>query len=165
MKFYITGTPGCGKSTLSIGLKKALGLSDIYEIKELLIRFNLLEEYEPDRDTTVFNADLATQTIQNYLKEKDNFILVGPCLPIDEFDFSYIIVLTCSLRAVLEERLAKRGYKKSKIEDNLEAELLGEILGEALDFFSEKAEILVYDSCKKSPEELIIDIKQSLELS
>ncbi len=163
MKFYITGTPGCGKSTLSSALNRSLGNFDVYEIKDLLIKFNLLEEYEPDRDTTVFDDVLAVETIQNFLKGKDNFILVGPCIHFKEIDFSCIIVVTCSLKALLEERLAKRGYKKSKIQDNLEAELVGEILGEAMDFFSEKYKLLVLDSCKNSPDELIVKIKKFLE--
>lgn len=165
MKFFITGTPGTGKSTLSLELKNKLNkFLDIFEIKELLIKYDLLEEYEPERDTTVFDDDSAIKTIQNFLKEKDNFILVGPCLPFDAIDFTCIIVLTCSLKGALEERLAKRGYKKSKIQDNIEAELFGEILGEAMDFFSEKYKILVLDSCIKTPEELIIDVKQFLAL-
>lgn len=169
MKFFITGTPGTGKSTLSVALSKALskGLSsyEIYEIKELLIKYDLLEEYEPERDTTVFDDDLATQTIQTFLKTKENFILVGPSLPFTEIDFSCIIVLICSLKAVLEERLSKRGYKKSKIQDNIDAELVGEILGEVMDYFPDEKNILVLDSCKNSLEQLVSNIENFLRIS
>lgn len=168
MKFFITGTPGTGKSTLSVVLSKALqkdlGSCDIYEIKELLIKYDLLEEYEPERDTTVFDDVLATQTIQNFLKEKDNYILAGPCLPLNELDFSCIIVLTCSLKAVLEGRLSQRGYRESKIQENLEAELVGEILGEVMDYFTDNKNILILDSCKNTPDQLINNIKQFLNL-
>ena len=54
MKLFITGTPGTGKSTLSLALKEELNYLEIFEIKELLIKFNLLEEYEKERDTTIF---------------------------------------------------------------------------------------------------------------
>ena len=59
------------------------------------------------------------------------------------------------MKNVLEERLAKRSYKISKIKENVEAELVGEVLGETLDLFSKKSKVLVLDSCKLSVQELI----------
>ncbi len=162
MKLFITGTPGTGKSTLSLALKEELNYLEIFEIKELLIKFNLLEEYEKERDTTIFDGLLAKNTIQNFLKLKDNYVLVGPVLPFDEIEFTHIIVLTCSLKLVLEERLKKRKYKKSKIEENLEAELLGVILGEVMDDFPDRKDILILDSCKSSIQELVSVIKNLL---
>ena len=155
MKLYITGTPGTGKSTLSIALQKHYKNLEPIEIKTLLINFNLLEEYEPDRDTTIFDDISATKIIKKFLESKDNYILVGPVLPLADLDFDSIIVLTCSLKNVLEERLAKRSYKISKIKENVEAELVGEVLGETLDLFSKKSKVLVLDSCKLSVQELI----------
>ena len=162
MRLFITGTPGTGKSTVSLALKKAFSFDDAFEIKDLLIKFNLLEEYEPERDTTVFNDKSAIEKIQSFLKFKDNYILAGPPLAFEEIDFTCVIVLTCSKKLILKERLAKRGYKNSKIQENLEAELLGEILGEVMDIFPIKNKILVLDSCNLSVEEIITKIEQFL---
>ena len=163
MRLFITGTPGTGKSTVSLALKKAFSIDNAFEIKDLLIKFNLLEEYEPERDTTVFDDKSAIEKIQSFLKSKDNYILAGPPLAFEEIDFTCIIVLTCSKKLILKERLSKRGYKNSKISENLEAELLGEILGEIMDTFSNKNKILVLDSCKLSVQELITKIHDFLQ--
>lgn len=162
MKLFITGTPGTGKSTLSLALKNEKPEFEIYEIKELLIKFDLLQEYEPERDTTIFDSLLAKNKIQEFLKTHDNYILVGPPLSFDEIEFTHIIVLTCSLKLILEERLRKRKYKKSKIEENLEAELLGVILGEVMEYFPNRKDILILDSCKNSIKELVSSINDYL---
>ena len=162
MKLYVTGTPGTGKSTLALALQDHFMHLEVLEIKNLLIKFNLLEEYEPERDTTIFDDILATKSIQNFLESKDDYILVGPVLSLVEIDFDCIIVLTCSKRNELEARLAQRNYKLTKIKENIEAELLGEVLGETLDLFSEKLSVLILDSCKLSVQELISKITPSL---
>jgi adenylate kinase len=162
MKIFITGTPGTGKTTLGKALKERIGLKSCFEIKELLIRFDLLEEYEPNRDTTVFTESLAIKKIQDFLKSEDNYILVGPPLQFDEINFSSIIVLVCSVKSILYNRLAQRGYKESKIVENIEAELLGEVLGNIMDYFSYKSQIHVFDSCTSPFESLLSQIMSIL---
>ena len=162
LNLYITGTPGTGKSSLSKALKGKYTYLDVYEIKEFLIKFDLLEEYEPDRDTTIFDDLKAKNQIQSFLETKNDFVLVGPALNFDKIPFSYIIVLTCSKKGILENRLKERNYKKSKIEENLEAELLGEILGEVLDMFDAKFPIITLDSCKYSIQELITKLEEKI---
>ena len=152
MKFFITGTPGTGKSTLSLALKNEFKEIIIYEMKDLLIKFNLLEDYEPQRDTTIFDDISAKNEIEIFLKDKENYILAGPPIPFSGLEFTCIIVLTCSKKLVLEERLKTRKYKKSKIQENLESELLGVILGEVIDYFPTNNNILVLDTCKNSIE-------------
>ena len=164
MKFFITGTPGTGKSSLSLALKNEIKKLTIYEMKDLLINFNLLEEYEPQRDTTIFDDKSAKNEIELFLKDKENYILAGPPIPFEELDFTCIIVLTCSKKFILEERLKNRYYKKSKIEEYLESELLGVILGEVMDYFPLENNILVLDSCKNSIQELISQIKKFLKM-
>lgn len=163
MKLFITGTPGTGKSSLSLALKNEFKEIFIYEMKELLIKFDLLEEYEPERDTTIFDDKSAKNEIELFLKDKENYILAGPPIPFDNLDFTCIIVLTCSKKLVLEERLKTRNYKTSKIQENLESELLGEILGEVMDYFSANNKILVLDSCKNSIGELVNHVKRFID--
>lgn len=164
LKLYITGTPGTGKSTLSKALKTRYPTFNVFEIKELLIKFDLLEEYEPERDTTIFDELKAGNQIHQFLKSKDDFILVGPALDVGEIPFSCIIVLTCSKKSILESRLKEREYDFSKINENLEAELLGEILGEILDIYDTRTKILALDSCTYSIQELISKIVENVLL-
>lgn len=162
MKIFITGTPGTGKSTISLALKESLNLLDIFEMKDLLAKLNLLEEYDPDLDTNLFDEKKATKEIQVYLELKNDFILVGPPLNFDNLIFDYVIVLTCSKKVILQDRLKLRGYSQPKINENLEAELLGVILGQSMDFFESKTTLLIYDSCESTIEQLLPQIIENI---
>ena len=162
MKVFITGTPGTGKSTLSLALKSSLNVPNVFEIKDLLSSFDLLEEYEPERDTTLFDEEKATTKIQSFLVSKENYLLVGPPLDFNQLSFDAVIVLICSKKLQLQERLSSRGYSQSKIDENIEAELLGEILGQSMDMFQERIPILTIDTCKLTIEESVDKIKKFL---
>jgi adenylate kinase len=161
MKIYITGSPGTGKSTLGKELQKTIIKMlniDLFEIRELLEKNNLLEEYEQERDTTIFDLNRAMFFLQRFLAHKESYILVGPLIPFNHVVFDYLIVLTCSKRNILYNRLLKRNYKLKKIEENIEAELLGEVLGNTLDWLSKinsNQKPLIYDSCILSSVEIV----------
>ena len=98
--------------------------------------------------------------IQSFLKSKTNYLLVGPPLDFDQISFDVVIVLVCSKKLLLQERLSSRGYSQSKIDENIEAELLGELLGECMDVFEERIPILTLDTCKLTVEESVEKVKE-----
>ena len=150
MKIYITGSPGTGKSTLGEELEKRLEKIEFFEIRQLLEANSLLVEYEPERDTTIFDEEPVINFLEDFFSEKDFYILAGPFLPFESLKFDYLIVLTCSKRELLANRLAKRNYRQTKIEENLEAEFVGEILGNTLDWltsYNSDQEPIIYDTC------------------
>lgn len=154
MKLYITGSPGTGKTTISIALQKELNKQsfiEIFEIRNILEENHLLEEYEKERDTNLFDLDKAMNFIQDLLSNKESFILVGPPLPFNNLDFSSIIVLTCSKKNLLIKRLSKRNYMKKKIDENIDAEFASVTLGYIMDWISEnkvKSSLEIVDTCK-----------------
>lgn len=158
MKIFITGSPGTGKSTIGKELEKKLGNIEFFEIRQLLEANSLLVEYEPARDTAIFDEEPVMNFLSKFLSEKESFILAGPFLPFESLKFDYIIVLTCSKRKILSNRLSKRNYRQTKIEENVEAELVGEILGNTLDWLASSNSNLVpiiYDTCKLDCESIV----------
>ena len=165
MKIYITGSPGTGKTTISDNLTKLLSSQldiKLIGIKSFLKENGLLEEYERERDTTIFDSNKAIEYLQKFLSPMESYILEGPLLPFNDIKFDYIIVLTCSKAKNLRKRLSKRNYRPEKINENIEAELLGEVLGNTLDWLTTKKiyqEPIIIDSCKLSKEEILRKLK------
>ena len=164
MKIFITGSPGTGKTTLSKALKDRFKIQEFVELKDFLIKKDLLEEYEEARDTNLFDIAKAKNLVQKHLEKFDEFIICGPPLPFDNLSFHLIIVLTCSKKKLLEERLSSRNYKEKKIKENIEAELLGEVLGNTLDWLASNGKIITLDSCKYTIDELIIQISNKIKI-
>ena len=119
MKIYITGTPGTGKTSLSIVLKKELPEFTFLEVNDLLNDMDLFEEFDKDRLVNVYNPWMVSNPIQSNLSKYTNFCLIGAPLPLTEIDWDYIIVLTCTKPDVLRARLVDRNYNESKIEENI----------------------------------------------
>ena len=169
MKIYVTGSPGTGKTTLSKSLQKLLikfSNFNVFEIRDILEQNQLLEEYEKKRDTSIFDLTKSMLFIQNMLLEEESFILAGPLLPFNLLRFDFIIVLTCSKREKLINRLSNRNYKISKIEENVEAELLGEVLGNTLDWISEyklNPKPNLFDTCSLNIDEIIQQFISQIE--
>ena len=70
MKIYITGSPGTGKTTISDNLTKLLSSQldiKLIGIKSFLKEKDLLEEYERERDTTIFDSNKAIEYLQKFL--------------------------------------------------------------------------------------------------
>ncbi|PIN73478.1 kinase [Candidatus Woesearchaeota archaeon CG10_big_fil_rev_8_21_14_0_10_45_16] len=124
----ITGTPGTGKSTLAIMLKK-----------KGFYRLDLHEHYKEvstgyDRSKKAYDVDVKRleKLVRKVVKEHKDVVFdshVSHLLPKKMVDCC--VVLVCSDLKKLEKRLQERNYSKKKIRENLDAEIFQECLMEA----------------------------------
>ncbi len=147
----MTGTPGTGKSSVSLGLQ-AKGWC-ILEVNDLAKRHGLLKSKDPTRDS----YDLDLDELQEAL-EKESFsdgVLVGHLSHL--LDVDQVIVLRCHPQ-VLAKRLETRKWPLTKIRENALAESLDIILAEAVDSEVPVFEINTTEMSLPETEEAVLSI-------
>ncbi len=124
----ITGTPGCGKTTLSKKLKEVIDCV-LISLNELVIEKNFIIEYEEKRETNIIDFEKLNSYILQYIEDAKTkigcLIIEGhfaDFLPNDLIDM--VFILRCHPE-ILAKRLEKRNYKNKKIVENIQAEILG----------------------------------------
>jgi len=115
MNFVVTGTPGCGKTTLASSLAHALGMKVINEkdfaLTNKIGSFN--EENEFEIPLKKFEAKANA-----FLKKNDQVILEGHVLCEMKLKVDKVILITIHPET-LEFRLEQRHYAPQKIMDNV----------------------------------------------
>lgn len=125
----ISGTPGCGKTSVANELIKLID-GKIISLNELVISSDLSFEFDEERKTYIVDFQtflpLILQKINEIKLEKPQFIIIeshfSDIIP-DKF-IDYIFILRCD-PVELRKRLKKRNYDLNKIKENVQAEILG----------------------------------------
>jgi adenylate kinase len=128
MIISISGTPGTGKSVVAKMLAEKLNRNLI--TVSTLRRKGLLEYgYDKKRKTKIIDEnDFEKAARKSLVKSKIN-VIESHLAHLIKSDFVFILRTN---PVVLEKRLKKRKWPKTKIRENLEAEMLDEITIEAL---------------------------------
>ncbi|MCQ2078688.1 MAG: adenylate kinase family protein [archaeon] len=124
----LTGTPGCGKTTVSSELRRRGHC--VLDVNEHLRDHDLLGEKDVARNTFNVDMELFNDSLQEY-RDTDDVVILDSHLS-HEVDCSRIVVLRCR-PSVLAERLRSRGYSEEKVRENVQAEVLDVILCESMD--------------------------------
>ena len=134
----ITGTPGCGKSTLSNTLKKIEELKiSLFNISEYAKEKKIFESYDESRDSHVIDEDELLDRLEAPLRE-GGCIIDWHCNDIfPERLIDLVVVLRCGTSG-LYDRLKARNYKDSKIQENIDAEIMSVVLEDALDSYDKR---------------------------
>ena len=122
-RISITGTPGCGKSSLAkyaIDVKK-FGLMQISELAE---KYGFIGKMDNDDGARPIDIDGLSQLLEEKWKlppARNTFIdgHLSHLLPVDA-----IVILRCNPE-ILSQRNKARGWSEAKIKENEEWELLG----------------------------------------
>jgi adenylate kinase len=162
----ITGTPGCGKSTLTKKVSKILD-SKFISINQLVHSEKFIEEYDEKRDTYIADFDKlipylidAIEKAQN--EQNDFFFIEGHFADIVPNKFIDIVIILRCHPDILKKRLEKRGYKESKVIENLQAEILGNSTNYILEK-DLKCPIYEIDTSKKKIDEALEIIKKIIK--
>lgn len=120
MRIIITGTPGTGKTVISKGLSKKLGIGliDVKKLVEKIKAYRISEEGEKEVLLPKFRNALKKE-----LEKRENWIIESHILCEIKLEADFVFVFRCKKKE-LEKRLKKRNYRKQKIENNLMVELL-----------------------------------------
>jgi adenylate kinase len=125
----ISGTPGCGKTSVANELIKLID-GKIISLNKLVISSNLPFEFDKERKTYIVDFQiflpLVLQKINEIILENPQFLIIeshfSDIIP-DKF-IDYIFILRCDPDE-LKKRLQKRNYDLNKIKENVQAEILG----------------------------------------
>ena len=145
MMIGITGTPGCGKTTVAELLRK-LG-HPVLDLKTTVAPFIL--EHDEASGSDVVDVDAWADAFPY----TEGFVegTFAHYLPCDK-----IVILRCR-PDVLRERLAPRGYSEEKIRENADAEALDVILIETADAFASE-QIYEIDTTHTDSDSVVMSI-------
>ena len=145
MMIGITGTPGCGKTTVAELLRK-LG-HPVLDLKTTVAPFVL--EHDEASGSDVVDVDAWADAFPY----TEGFVegTFSHYLPCDK-----IVILRCR-PDVLRERLAPRGYSEEKIRENADAEALDVILIETADAFASE-QIYEIDTTHTDSDSVVMSI-------
>ena len=134
----ISGTPGCGKTSVSKKIAERLN-AKVISLNKLAISKKLSPEYDNDRETKIIDTNgflpILKDEIERIQKNNPDFLIIEGHFSdiVPERYINYAFILRCDPDE-LYKRLEKKGYPLKKIQENIQAE----ILGNCVNYFIEK---------------------------
>ncbi|EUB63495.1 Adenylate kinase isoenzyme 6 [Echinococcus granulosus] len=151
----ITGTPGCGKTTLATELARVSGLSYV-SVNDIAKEGGLYDGFDEVNECHVLDEDRVIDEIEPKIQEGGQILDYHSCDFFPERWFDAIFVLRTD-NQILYPRLASRGYNSKKIQDLIHCEIVQVVLDEARDSYD--AEI-VHELKSDTPENLTQNIER-----
>lgn len=144
VRIALTGTPGVGKTSLA--RVAATAGWRVVDVKAWAREIGAVAGYDAEDEADAIDVD----ALAAYVAPEDGTPVVYEGHLSHLLSLDLVWVVRCDPR-VLRGRLAERGYKSTKVQENLEAEALDIILQEALE---DGARVIQRDGTRRSPEEL-----------
>lgn len=134
----ISGTPGCGKTSVASELSNLIS-GRVISLNKLATSDNFSFEYDEERKTVVVDSKIflpfVLKKIKSLKKENLSFLIIEghlvDIIPSKYYDFGFI--LRCDPDKLFN-RLKEKNYNSKKIIENVQAE----ILGNCTNYFIEK---------------------------
>lgn len=141
----ITGTPGVGKTTITKLINKELlkneYKSKIFSINEIVVNNDLIVGYDEEKGFNIVDIDKLDNEFSKIINDKERMNGLDTTFEDSKHNNERIAIVDGHLSHlcrrcdkvivlrvnpnVLEKRLTKRYYSKTKIKDNVESEVLG----------------------------------------
>jgi adenylate kinase len=146
MAIIVSGTPGTGKTTAAKKLARILGYNYL-DTAKLIKKYKAYDSYDYKRKCFVVDTRKLNKMLISKIKENEYLIIdshLSHYLP--KKYAKHCIITKCTDLKLLEKRLKRRGYSKSKIRENLDCEIFDVCLNEAKE---KKHNITVIDTSKR----------------
>ena len=138
----ISGTPGCGKTTLAQKLEKNLGIEkyQFINIAELIKSRKLYSEWDDEMNCSIFDDKLVRREVEKLVYGAQDSGKSAVILEFHSLDFlrkkflDKVFVLRTDT-GILWQRLESRKYTEKKIKENVEAEIFMECFNDCQDKF------------------------------
>ncbi len=149
----VSGTPCTGKTTLARKLSKQFNYKYI-DVNKLIKDNKLNEKYDRKKRCYVVDIKKLNKFLIKLFNAKEDLVIDSHLSHYLSKKYVDLCIITkCDLK-VLEKRLKKRKYNKSKIRENLDCEIFDVCLNEAKE---KKYKIIEIDTTKRTD---IKDIKK-----
>ena len=125
----ISGTPGCGKTSVAKEITNSLQ-AKMLSLNEIAISDNFSFEYDEERKTSIVDFEIflpyVLKKIDELKKTKLPFLIIESHFSdvIPEKFIDYAFILRCD-PDVLYKRLEQKNYVRAKIIENVQTEILG----------------------------------------
>ena len=127
----VTGTPGCGKSSLCGRLSELSGLRHI-DVGLLVRDRGLHSGWDEQHAAFTLDDDRLCECLEAELADGGCIVDFHSTSTFPVRWFELVVVLRCSTHT-LYERLQQRGYSAAKIDENMECEIMQVCLDEAME--------------------------------
>jgi adenylate kinase len=154
MLIALSGTPGVGKTTISL-LLLARG-HRILQIEKLADDNGYVSGMDEESNSKIIDIEGLDEFVLHKFKKGD-YIIEGHLSHLLSVDFA--IILRCD-PLILKQRLAGKGWVPKKIKENVGAEILDVIKVEAYEVLDKVYEI---DTTSKVPEDVALAIENILK--
>jgi len=127
----VTGSVGTGKTTLSRKLAKKLGFKYI-DVNKLVVKHKLSSGYDKKRKCKIIDIEKLNDVLIDLISDSRKDLVIDSHLShyLPKKYVDLCIVAKCGLKE-LNDRLKKRKYSKTKIEENVQCEIFDVCLNEA----------------------------------
>jgi adenylate kinase len=156
----ITGTPGCGKTSLCKAVYESLGeeVCKYLNVGELIKERELYSEWDDEMNCSIFDEKLVRKEIRKEIKSAGE----KKCILIDFHSLGFLsdklvdhVVVLQTDTKILAERLKQRGYDEKKIDENIQCEIFMECYVECTETFEpEKVKQRTSDSIEDAERNL-----------
>lgn len=151
----LTGTPGTGKSSVSLILREEGVI--IKDIKSMAEEAQALGDGDPNMDALEIDVDKLKGSIEE--RKYDIDLVEGHLAHL--LGLPWVVILRCR-PSVLKDRLGERGYGPEKLRANVESEALDVILVEALDRY-DKTRVFEVDTSIKGVGDVASEVVEIME--
>jgi adenylate kinase len=128
----VTGTPGVGKTTVSLELARKTGKNYV-DIADIVKREKFYKGYDDVTDSLIVDTAKLKKYLRNLLTCNEVIDThVVEAVPQEKVTHVFVLRLD---PVQLMKRLEQRGYRASKIRQNVEAEILDSILIDSVKLF------------------------------